>query len=64
MIIRLTMPMLLRCMCVIFFLPVLVQAETRYVTDKFEITLRTGPSGSHSIQRMIISGGKAGNIRK
>jgi SH3 domain protein len=34
----------------------LVQAETRYVTDKFEITLRSGPSGSHSIQRMVKSG--------
>lgn len=34
----------------------LVQAETRYVTDSFEITLRSGPSGSHTIQRMIKSG--------
>jgi len=34
----------------------LVQAETRYVTDTFEITLRSGPSGSHTIQRMIKSG--------
>ena len=34
----------------------LVQAETRYVTDKFEITLRSGPSGSHTIQRMVKTG--------
>ncbi|MCB1985745.1 MAG: TIGR04211 family SH3 domain-containing protein [Burkholderiales bacterium] len=31
-------------------------AEQRYVTDNFEITLRTGPSGNHAIQRMIKSG--------
>ncbi len=33
-----------------------VYAETRYVTDQFEITLRTGPSSSHAIQRMVKSG--------
>ncbi len=33
-----------------------VIAEKRYVTDQFEITLRTGPSGSHTIQRMVKSG--------
>ena len=37
-------------------MPIEGQADTRYVTDTFEITLRTGPSGSHSIQRMIKSG--------
>lgn len=31
-------------------------AETRYVTDQFEITLRTGSSSSHAIQRMVKSG--------
>ncbi len=44
----------------LFFLasgsPLLTQAETRYVTDQFEITLRSGPSGGHTIQRMIRSG--------
>ena len=56
MIIKFIMPMLLWFICLICFLPMLVQAETRYVTDKFEITLRSGPSGSHSIQRMVKSG--------
>ncbi len=56
MIIRFTMSMWLWFICLIFFLPMLVQAETRYVTDTFEVTLRSGPSGSHTIQRMIKSG--------
>lgn len=42
--------------CLFFCIPMLAQAETRYVTDKFEITLRTGPSGSHTIQRMLKTG--------
>lgn len=42
--------------CLVFLIPMLVQAETRYVADKFEITLRTGPSGSHTIQRMLKTG--------
>jgi len=50
------MSMWLWFICLIFFLPMLVQAETRYVTDTFEVTLRSGPSGSHTIQRMIKSG--------
>ena len=33
-----------------------VSAEKRYVTDQFEITLRSGPSGNHAIQRMVKSG--------
>lgn len=56
MLIKFIMPMLLWIICLICFLPMLVQAETRFVTDKFEITLRSGPSGSHSIQRMVRSG--------
>jgi SH3 domain protein len=56
MIIRFIMPMFLWFICLILFLPMLAQAETRYVTDTFEITLRSGPSGSHTIQRMIKSG--------
>ncbi|SET33836.1 SH3 domain protein [Nitrosomonas marina] len=39
---------------VIFSVP--VAAEQRYVTDRFEITLRSGPSGKHAIQRMVKSG--------
>ena len=34
----------------------LAQAETRFVTDEFEITLRSGPSSTHTIQRMLKSG--------
>ncbi len=33
-----------------------VVAEQRYVTDRFEITLRTGPSSQHAIQRVVKSG--------
>ncbi len=33
-----------------------VAAQTRYVTDQFEITLRTGPSTSNQIVRMLPSG--------
>ena len=47
--------------CIFFFasgliVSTLAVAEQRYVTDNFEITLRTGPSGSHTIQRMVKSG--------
>ncbi len=38
------------------FLSSIAYADTRYVTDQFEITLRSGPSSSHSIQRMLKSG--------
>jgi len=34
----------------------MVQAETRYVTDAFQITLRSGESTSHKILRMLDSG--------
>lgn len=37
-------------------IPALAMAKQRYVTDQFEITLRTGPSSSHTIQRMVKSG--------
>ena len=33
-----------------------VSAQTAWVSDQFEITLRTGPSTSNAIQRMIPSG--------
>jgi SH3 domain protein len=42
--------------CCLFVLPMQSQAETRYVTDEFEITLRTGPSSGHTILRTINSG--------
>ncbi|SFF02353.1 TIGR04211 family SH3 domain-containing protein [Nitrosomonas sp. Nm166] len=34
----------------------LVSAETRYVSDQLEVTLRKGPSLSHAIVRMLKSG--------
>ncbi|MCU7844049.1 MAG: TIGR04211 family SH3 domain-containing protein [Candidatus Thiodiazotropha sp. (ex Monitilora ramsayi)] len=40
----------------ILLLPQLVNAETRYVTDIFKITLRSGESTSHKIIRMLDSG--------
>ncbi|MCB1762344.1 MAG: TIGR04211 family SH3 domain-containing protein [Gammaproteobacteria bacterium] len=35
-----------------------LQAENRYVTDQFQITMRTGESTSHKILRMLPSGEK------
>jgi len=35
-----------------------LQAESRYVTDQFKITLRSGESASHKILRMLPSGYK------
>lgn len=35
---------------------VLVTAETRYISDQLEVTLRKGPSLSHAIVRMLKSG--------
>lgn len=37
-------------------LPSLACADQRYVTDQFEVMLRTGPSGNHAILRMMKSG--------
>ena len=34
------------------------QAESRYVTDQFQITLRSGESSGHKILRMLPSGEK------
>ncbi|MEJ2393184.1 MAG: TIGR04211 family SH3 domain-containing protein [Candidatus Thiodiazotropha sp.] len=42
--------------CSILLLPQLTQAETRYVTDVFKITMRSGESTSHKIIRMLDSG--------
>ena len=43
-------------LCSLLTLPLLAQAETRYVTDVFQITLRSGESTSHKIVRMLDSG--------
>ena len=48
-------PLQFGLICLIF-ISSLAQAETRYVTDEFEITLRSGPSSTHTIQRMLKSG--------
>ncbi len=42
--------------CLLLLLPQLTQAETRYVTDTFKITMRSGESTSHKIIRMLDSG--------
>ena len=42
--------------CSTLILPQLTLAETRYVTDVFKITLRSGESTSHKIIRMLDSG--------
>jgi SH3 domain protein len=42
--------------CLLLLLPQLTQAETRYVTDIFKITMRSGESTSHKIIRMLDSG--------
>jgi len=47
---------ILLLLCSILLLPTLTQAETRFVTDIFKITLRSGESTSHKILRMIDSG--------
>jgi SH3 domain protein len=40
----------------LLLVPVSVQAKTLYVSDKFQITMRTGESTSHRIMRMLNSG--------
>lgn len=42
--------------CSSLLVPQLTQAETRYVTDIFKITMRSGESTSHKILRMLDSG--------
>jgi SH3 domain protein len=39
-------------------LPVAAFAESAWVTDQFEITLRSGPSTSNAIQLMLSSGSR------
>jgi SH3 domain protein len=48
---RFTLPVL----CLLL-LPALATAETRYVTDSFQITMRSGESTTHRITRMLNSG--------
>ncbi|MET0051801.1 MAG: TIGR04211 family SH3 domain-containing protein [Candidatus Thiodiazotropha sp.] len=48
---RFTLPLL----CLLL-LPALAAAETRYVTDSFQITMRSGESTTHRISRMLNSG--------
>ena len=40
----------------LLILPMLAQSKTLYVTDTFQITMRTGESTSHRIMRMLNSG--------
>lgn len=40
----------------VIVLPLSALAETRYVTDEVKITLRTGESASHRIERMLPTG--------
>ncbi|MET0067714.1 MAG: TIGR04211 family SH3 domain-containing protein [Candidatus Thiodiazotropha sp.] len=46
---------ILPALCLLL-LPALVAAETRYVTDSFQITMRSGESTTHRITRMLNSG--------
>ncbi len=41
---------------VLLFVATHLQAESRYVTDQFKITLRSGESATHKIVRMLPSG--------
>lgn len=50
------MPSKLSGLILLAFLPVAAVAETAWVSDQFEITLRTGPSTSNAIQVMVDSG--------
>ena len=49
-------PRSLTTLLLLLLLPLAALAETRYVTDQFEITLRTGSSVSNSIIAMLKSG--------
>lgn len=40
----------------LILLPQLASAQSAWVSDQFEITLRTGPSTSNAIERMLASG--------
>jgi SH3 domain protein len=51
-----SLPTSLLGVCLLFTTMVGAAAETRYVSDALEITLRTGQSTQHQILRMITSG--------
>lgn len=56
---RLTNAMNAKCtaaLLALVFIPVVAQAESAWVTDQFEITLRSGPSTSNEIRLMVRSG--------
>jgi SH3 domain protein len=53
---RFAMPLQLCLLFCLLFLSVLSQAQSRYVSDVFEVTMRSGPTGSHTILRMLNSG--------
>ena len=42
--------------CLLVFLPALAAAETAWVSDQFEVNLRTGPSNENAIKMMLNSG--------
>jgi len=48
--------LLIACLWVAAALPQSAHAETRYVTDRFEVTLRAGESTRYKILRMLPSG--------
>jgi SH3 domain protein len=43
-------------LCLLAFAATAADAQTRYVSDRLEVTLRTGTSTQHSIVRMLPSG--------
>ena len=47
----------IRALCLLLLLPVAqAGAQTVWVSDQFEVMLRTGPSTSNAIERMLRSG--------
>ena len=45
-------------LCVLVLAASAADAQTRYVSDRLEVTLRTGTSTQHSIIRMLTSGAR------
>ena len=45
-------------LCLLAFAATAADAQTRYVSDRLEVTLRTGTSTQHSIVRMLPSGAR------
>ena len=42
--------------CLLVFLPAIAGAQSAWVSDQFEVMLRTGPSTANAIERMLPSG--------